>query len=292
MVLANSCKLWERKAKFLEITILDSYCNPSQNGTQGAIKKCLKMGWNSDLYDTKHDFVSRYGEKVLTLLGATAGERILDLGCGTGDLTELIHRKGALVVGIDRSKEMIASAKEKYPHLDFKVAAVEKFSCPVEFDAIFSNAVLHWVLQKEEAIKCMCGALKNQGRLVVEFGGKGNVESIVRSLKKALEQIGALKNAQKVIWYFPSLSEYTTLLEKNGFRVLYAIHFDRKTELKEDQGIEDWIKMFGQSYLQGLQEDEIKMVLGMVRDDLAKTNYKNGKWYADYKRLRVLAIKE
>jgi trans-aconitate methyltransferase len=201
-----------RIVKFQEITILDTNCDVILY-VYVAIPKYFRMGWNSDLYDTKHDFVSRYGEEVLTLLQATAGEKILDLGCGTGDLAEMIHRRGALVVGIDRSEDMIRSAKDKYPHLDFRVAAAESFSYPEEFDTIFSNAALHWVLKKKHAIKCMYGALKHQGRLVVEFGREGNVESIVRSLKNALNQTGESKNAQKIVWYFPSLSEYTTLLE-------------------------------------------------------------------------------
>ena len=248
--------------------------------------------WNSSLYDTKHDFVSKYGEDVLQLLDPMTGEKILDLGCGTGDLAEQIHQKGALVLGTDKSKEMIKTAKEKYPHIKFEVESAENFGYPQEFNAIFSNATLHWVLKKEEAIKCIYNSLKSKGRFVAEFGGKGNVESIVNSLKKSLTDLGLSETAKKIVWYFPSLSEYTTLLENNGFRVVYATHFDRETELKDENGIRNWIQMFGQSYLQDLQDFEIKAVLNIVEADLEKTNHKNGKWYADYKRLRILAIKE
>lgn len=254
--------------------------------------KVVEPTWNSSLYDTKHNFVSKYGEDVVRLLAPKNGEHILDVGCGTGDLAEMIRQEGALVVGIDNSAEMIATAKNKYPNIEFDVKSADNFKLTAQFDAVFSNATLHWVLEKEKAIDCIYDSLKNKGRFVAEFGGKANVESIVVSLKKALQTFGFHKNADTVVWYFPSLSEYTTLLEKRGFRVLYAAHFDRETELKDDNGIRNWLEMFGQLFLKGLQKTDIDAVLDTVEQDLRKTNYQNGKWYADYKRLRILAIKE
>src|SRR5690349_1218807 len=133
------------------------------------------MKWNTDLYDNNHAFVSRYGEDVIALLNPQAGERILDLGCGTGDLAEIIRQKGAAVTGLDSSPEMVATAAGKYPHIRFDVTSATDFSYEEKFDAIFSNATLHWVLECQKAIACIYNNLKpNGGRFVAEFGGKGN----------------------------------------------------------------------------------------------------------------------
>lgn len=248
--------------------------------------------WNASLYDNKHDFVFKYGEDLVDTLAPKTGERVLDLGCGTGYLTNVIAATGAEVIGIDNSFDMIAKAKNEYPSVEFRVMSATEFHFDESFDAIFSNAVLHWILDKEKAIDCMYTNLKRSGRLVLEMGGKGNVEAIVNALKDSLQKRGLIDSASKQIWYFPSLSEYTTLLEKRGFRVTYAAHFNRETELKDNNnGIKDWIKMFGSTFLQGIDEKVVNEILDEVQDVLKPTHFRNGKWYADYKRLRVVAIK-
>lgn len=252
-----------------------------------------EITWNATLYDNKHDFVFKYGEHLVQLLTPQEGERILDVGCGTGYLTNLIASSGAVVTGMDMSVDMIAKAKNQYPHLTFQVASVTDFKFKEPFDAIFSNAVLHWVTDKEKAIRCMYKTLKPGGRLVLEMGGKGNVERIVNALKTALLKHGYKKNAVREVWYYPSLSEYTGLLEKHGFRVTYATHYNRDTELKDaQQGIKDWILMFGSAFLEGIDSAKTDVILEEVQDILRHTQYRNYKWYADYKRLRVVAIKE
>ena len=134
----------------------------------------VHTSWNAHLYDDKHSFVFKYGEDLVDMLNPQAGERILDLGCGTGYLTNVIAGSGATVVGIDNSLEMISKAKTQYPALEFKVQSATEFYFDEHFSAIFSNAVLHWVLQKEMAIDCMYRNLKRSGRLVLEFCGKQN----------------------------------------------------------------------------------------------------------------------
>ncbi|MFL9483360.1 class I SAM-dependent methyltransferase [Chitinophagaceae bacterium LWZ2-11] len=248
--------------------------------------------WNANLYDDKHNFVFKYGEDLVDVLAPQKDEYILDLGCGTGYLTSLIGQRGAQVVGIDNSAEMIAKAKTEYPGVDFRVQSATGFHFDKSFDAIFSNAVLHWVLDKEDAIDCMYKNLKRNGRLVLEMGGKRNVESIINALRSALAKRGFMANANTQQWYFPSLSEYTTLLENRGFRVTYASHYNRETELKDNaSGIKDWIKMFAGAYLKELDENVVNEILEEVQQTLQPTNFKNGKWYADYKRLRIVAIK-
>jgi trans-aconitate methyltransferase len=249
--------------------------------------------WNTSLYDKKHDFVFKYGEYLVQMLTPLEGERILDVGCGTGYLTNLIAASGALVTGMDNSIDMIAKARNEYPHLPFRLASVTNFDFNEPFDALFSNAVLHWVTDKEQAVKSMYNNLKPGGRLVLEMGGKGNVETIIQALKKALINHGHQQQAARELWYFPSLSEYTGLLEKQGFRVTYAAHYNRETELKDtQQGIKDWVQMFGGAFLEGIEPGAKDKILDEVQETLRQTQFRNQKWYADYKRLRVVAIKE
>lgn len=250
------------------------------------------MQWNTNLYDQKHDFVSKYGEDVIELLAPKAGELILDLGCGTGDLADLISKRGAKVIGLDSSKEMIETARRKYPDIQFDVKSATDFSYDSPFDAVFSNATLHWVLDYESAVKCIYNTLKPNGRFVAEFGGKGNVANIVNALKGALKNEGYTEAANKQVWYFPSLSEYTSVLEQNSLRVVYAVHFDRDTLLKDDNGIRNWLQMFGQSYLQEVSADKMEGILQKVEEQIRPTNFKDNYWYADYVRLRVVAFKQ
>jgi trans-aconitate methyltransferase len=248
--------------------------------------------WNATLYDEKHNFVAKYGEDVVQLLAPQQGERILDLGCGTGYLTYLIAQAGARVIGIDNAAAMIHRAQAAYPDLDFRVMSATDFHFDTPFDAVFSNATLHWVLEKESAIEHIAHALKPGGRLILEMGGKGNVEEIVVATRKVLTRHGYYSNAATQLWYFPSLSEYTTLLEKKGFRVRFAAHFDRPTELKDTRdGIKDFLKMFGNAFFNNIPENEIDTVLGEIQDMVRPTNYRNGNWYGNYKRLRIAATK-
>ena len=248
--------------------------------------------WNASLYDNKHDFVFKFGEDLVHLLDPKPGERILDLGCGTGYLTNLIANSGAEVIGMDNSQEMIAKAKAEYPNLDFQFHSATDFQFRKPFEAVFSNAVLHWVLEKEKAIACIYKNLKPGGRFVMEMGGKDNVKRIVDAIKQVLAKHGFIKEAGMDIWYFPSVGEYTILLEAQGFRVTYAIHYDRDTILKDNaSGIKDWIKMFGSSFFKNANENQANEMLNEIQESLAKTNYKNEQWFADYKRLRVIAIK-
>jgi trans-aconitate methyltransferase len=250
------------------------------------------MKWDSNLYDQRHDFVSKYGEGLVELLDPKQGELILDLGCGTGDLAHLVSQKNAVVTGMDNSPEMIEAARKKYPDLQFDLKPAEDFSYPIQFDAVFSNATLHWVPEKEKATRCIYEALKPGGRFVAEFGGKGNVSNIVKALIAALSNRGYAEQDAKSVWYFPSLSEYSSLLEQHGFRVVFAAHYDRETLLQDKSGIKNWIQMFGHPYLQDLSQETIDTIMNDVEEQVRATNFKHGNWYADYVRLRIKAVKQ
>ncbi len=248
--------------------------------------------WNVDLYNKKHAFVYQHGEELIKILNPKKGEIILDLGCGSGQLANEISKSGAEVIGIDSSNEMIAEVKTKYPNLQFFVKNASNFQFKKPFDTIFSNAVLHWVIDGENAILSMNKNLKIGGRIVVEFGGKGNVKTIIRSVKKTLNERGYMKNSNTQIWYFPSISEYTSILEKNGFEVEYAHLYDRPTELADNEnGIKDWIEMFGSSFFSDIPSQEKSAILEEVQNNVKEKCFINGKWYADYKRIRILARK-
>lgn len=250
------------------------------------------MKWNSNLYDQSHDFVSKYGEGILSYLQPKAEETILDLGCGTGDLTDKIYRGGSKVIGVDSSVEMIEKARAKYPEIEFEQMDARVLKFNLSFDAIFSNAVLHWIPEKELVIKNMHDLLKPGGRIVLEFGAKGNTRNMLQALKESFLKRGHIQNASINNWYYPSIGEYATELENQGFRVTHAEHFDRFTPLKGDQGMKDWFVMFGGNFFNDISEEQKEDILEEVQSRLAPSHFVNGVWYADYKRIRIVAVKE
>ncbi|MEH1864814.1 MAG: class I SAM-dependent methyltransferase [Nostoc sp.] len=251
----------------------------------------LDNNWNTDLYEDKHAFVWQYGDNLLKVLNPKPGESILDLGCGTGQLTEKIAQAGAEVTGIDRASSMIETARQNYPHLRFDVADARDFQVLKPLDAVFSNAVLHWIKEADAAIASIHQALKPGGRFVAEFGGKGNVQAIVTALYSALEAIAISPQALNP-WYFPSIGEYATLLEQQGFDVTYATLFARPTPLTEGEaGMANWLEMFADAFLAGLSADQKIQIIRTVEEYLLPTLYQEGNWTADYWRIRIVAIK-
>ncbi len=249
--------------------------------------------WNTDLYEQQHAFVWQYGESLLELLAPQAGEKILDLGCGTGQLTAKIAESGAFVQGIDSSLAMISTAQSNYPHINFVAADARNFQVEEPLDAVFSNAVLHWIKQPDAAIDCVEKALKPGGRFVAEFGGKGNVGAIARALLKVLSEIGCEEPESLNPWYFPSIGEYALLLENQGFDVSYAVLFDRPTPLEGGTaGMVNWIEMFAGGFLSGLSQEVRSRAIKQVEERLRPALYRDGNWSADYRRIRVVTVKK
>ncbi|MDJ0632339.1 MAG: methyltransferase domain-containing protein [Xenococcaceae cyanobacterium MO_188.B29] len=249
-----------------------------------------KNNWNTVLYEGKHEFVWKYGEEVIELLAPQPGEYILDLGCGTGQLTDKIAATRAKVTGIDRSKEMIIKAKKNYPQLNFAVADATKFTLEQPLDAVFSNAVLHWIKRPEAVINCIQQALKPGGRFVAQFGGKDGVKQILQALTETLANSGY--GVATNPWYFPSIGEYTSLLEKHGLEVTYAHLFDRPTPLESgDAGLPNWLKMFAGSFVSRLSTEEEKEIIEQVVTKLKPILYSDGIWTADYRPIRIMAVK-
>jgi trans-aconitate methyltransferase len=249
--------------------------------------------WNANLYDAKHDFVWKYGSDVVSLLDPRAGERILDLGCGTGHLTAQIAESGAKVTGVDRSAKMVAAARLAYPKLKFEISDATSLSFHEEFDAVFSNATLHWIHQPELVLRGVWRALRPGGRFVAEFGGRKNIRAMQEALDLALVELGAAKAGEVNPWYYPSVSEYSTLAESNGFEVRFVTLFDRPTGLADGaEGMRNWITMFGGDYLAKAGEARREQFLGRVEETLRPELFRDGQWWADYRRLRLVACKE
>lgn len=249
--------------------------------------------WKPELYNEKHSFVYHYGESLIKLLDPKENQRILDLGCGSGQLTFKISELAKETVGIDKSPEMIADAKLKFPNIDFQVVDASNFRFDEKFDSIFSNATIHWVKNYKDTVKCMYENLNPNGKIVLEFGGKGNVQTIVNELRNSLRARGYNNQANINLWYFPSIGEYSTELESAGFKVVFAEHYDRPTELSdENSGIKDWISMFAESFFIEVKEKHIEEIKSEVQENTKEQCLVNGKWFADYKRIRIVAIKE
>jgi len=249
------------------------------------------LKWNASLYDTKCGFVTRYGEDLVELLAPASGERILDIGCGTGHLTKKIAEAGARVVGMDNSADMIAAARAAHPDLEFITANAADFALDPPFDAIFSNAALHWVTEAEAAVICMARALKLEGRFVAEFGGRGNVARITSALRDALRDLFQVDFHRN--HFYPGLGEYAGLLEKHGLSVRSAWLYERPTELPEGEtGLRHWIEMFWGSDLSDLSANQKERLLVQVENRLRPELFRDERWFADYRRLRIVAVKE
>ncbi|MGB0525394.1 MAG: class I SAM-dependent methyltransferase [Flammeovirgaceae bacterium] len=248
------------------------------------------MDWNANLYNTSHAFVYGYGASLIELLNPQVGEMILDIGCGSGQLTKEIADAGAVAFGIDASEAMIDDAKTRYPALDFQVMDGQALDFPLAFDAIFSNAAFHWMPNQEALTAGIVKHLKPGGRLVVEFGGKANVLAIRTALKAAFEKRGL---AFHEFWYFPSIATYSTLLEKFGLTVTYAQYYNRDTPLEGDGGMLHWLQMFGAVFFQEVNNQETKQaIIREAIEGLRPDFYTSNGWIADYKRIRIVAKKE
>ena len=251
----------------------------------------MNIKWDADKYTSDFSFVHQYGNSVIELIDADKCSTILDLGCGNGVLSKVLCDKGYNVRGIDASKELLDIAKKNYPDIEFIEADATNFSLQEPVDVVFSNAVFHWINreQQQDMLKCVYDAHKENGRFVFEFGGYQNNQLIHKALSEVFSEYGY---TYETPFYFPTISEYATLLENSGFMVRYAILFDRLTELKGENGLRDWINMFIKTPFTVINnEDEKRRIIEQVVDNLQDILYKDGKWYADYVRIRMRAIK-
>jgi 2-isopropylmalate synthase len=252
---------------------------------EGMIRR-NENSWNAQEYNKHAAFVSNLALPVVDLLAPIEGEEILDLGCGEGTLALEIQKSGAKVTGVDLSHEMVKSAKAK--GIDATLMSATELEFHNRFDAVFSNAVLHWVKESETAVKNIHDALKPHGRFVAEFGGAGNCKIAVDAMKEVFSnhpRFGMFEDP----WYFPSLEEYSALLESCGFRVEYIELIPRVTPVDD---IANWLDLFANGVTAHLSREEFSVFKEEVsRITKPKLYDENDGWHVDYVRLRVRAVK-
>lgn len=243
--------------------------------------------WDPQQYELNGAFVHGLAGGVMEWLAAAPGERILDLGCGDGQLTRRIIATGANVVGLDSSPQMAAAARAL--GIDVTVGSAE--AIPFEsasFDAVFSNAALHWVRDHDAMLSGVKRVLKPGGRFVAEFGGHGNIAAIRVAMRAALERFGFDGNRDDVN-YYPTPRFYTRRLEQHGFTVEKIALIPRPTALLEG-GMSGWIRTFRRGVLESLPEDARDKVVDEATRLLAQVLCdEEGNWSADYVRLRIIA---
>lgn len=246
----------------------------------------VNQSWNPDRYARNARFVADLGAPLLDLLQVKPGERVLDLGCGDGALTIKIAEAGADVVGVDGSPEQIEAARAL--GLDAHVMDGQALEFESEFDAVFSNAALHWMQRPDAVIAGMRKALKPGGRLVAEMGGQGNVAAISNALMAALDKRG-VDGSAAFPWYFPGPDEYGPMLENAGFEVRSIALIPRPTPLPGD--ISAWLETFGESFILRVPETDRRPYIDEVVEALRSSLYSpEGGWVADYVRLRFSAV--
>lgn len=247
----------------------------------------MKQTWNAKTYAENARFVSNLGLPVVEWLDPKAGERILDLGCGDGALTVKLHAFGCEVIGVDSSPDFIHAARSL--GVDARLLDGHQLQFDREFDAVFSNAALHWMKQPDRVIDGVWQALKPGGRFVGEFGGNGNVATITTALHTVLKQRGIDPDPINP-WYFPTVEEYQSQLEARGFSVNEIVLFPRPTALPTD--IRGWLSTFANPFTTTIATSErdalLEEVIARLEPALCDAS---GQWFADYVRLRFLARK-
>jgi len=243
------------------------------------------QAWSAEPYQTHAAFVPAFGEEVVSWLAPQPGERILDLGCGDGTLTARLRAHEVSVVGIDGSLAMASAARRR--RLPVVVMDGEAIAFARTFDAVFSNAAMHWMHDADAVAAGVARALRPGGRFVGEFGGHGCVAAIRTAV---LAVVGRRGRDVRSPWYFPTADAYRAVLERHGFEVDRIIVFPRPTPLPT--GIRGWLETFGGPLMGALapgeQADAIDEIERLLRPTLCD---ERGRWTADYTRLRFSATR-
>jgi SAM-dependent methyltransferase len=245
--------------------------------------------WDPERYQRDAGYVPALGRGVLEWLAPQPGERILDLGCGDGTLTAELQAVGAHVVGVDASPAQIAVCRAR--GLDAQVMAGEALTFEAAFEAVFSNAALHWMTRPDAVIAAVHRALVPGGRFVAEFGGAGNVAAVLEGILAVLDARG-FDGRPVVPWFFPTPEDYTARLHHAGFTVERMEHFARPTDLPGD--VIDWLDVFAPHFDALLPGDEIADFHAEVAQRVRQTLYDEVRdtWWVDYVRLRFIAQRD
>ena len=248
-----------------------------------------QQAWNPGQYDRAGAFVPKLAADLIELLAPQPGERVLDLGSGTGELTAQLAERGARPLGLDASSEMVAAAALKYPNLTFVVGDGQELTYAAEFDAVFSNATLHWMPRADDVALGVARALKPGGRFVAEFGGARCVQTVRNAVEAELRALG-FEGYATPAWFFPTVPQYARVLEQAGLFVRSALWFERPTRLEGKSGLSNWLELFCLPLLRALGDRRDELVAG-VEGRCHEQLFHDGAWWLDYTRLRVVATK-
>jgi trans-aconitate methyltransferase len=248
------------------------------------VETASSQTWSAQEYASNARFVAELAGEAVALLAPRSGERILDLGCGDGALTEQLCAAGATVIGVDAAPELVAAAQAR--GLDVRLQDAQALRFEREFDAVFSNAAIHWMRDPGAVVAGVARALVPGGRFVGEFGGHGNVASIVVALHAVVARRG-VATAQLMPWYFPTPAAYRTVLEAHGFAVEQIALHPRPTLLPTDMA--GWLRTFANPFFAPLAPSERAAALDETLALLRPALFADGRWTADYVRLRFAA---
>lgn len=250
------------------------------------------VNWAVATYDSAFGYVSAHGAPLVDLLDPQPDEKIIDLGCGAGALAAEVSARGAEVLGIDGSPEMIAKAKAQYPELSFTVGDAHDFTVAERYDAVASNGALHWLTRDPDAVIAQVhAAVRPGGRFVGEMGGAGNCAELIAAMLTAWREFGLPE--PELPWYFPTPAEYATRLEAGGFTVRLLEYAERPTRLTQGaNGAADWVRVFAAEPLAQVPAEMAEPLLMRINDLAAPALRRESGWVADYVRLRFAAVRK
>jgi SAM-dependent methyltransferase len=256
--------------------------------------------WDAAGYDASFSFVTSYGAALLDLLAARPGERVLDLGCGTGHQAAELAALGVEVVGVDADPAMVALARDEHPGLRVELADAQDPAALLAIvgrplDAVLSNAALHWMPRQDDVVAGIAAVLRPGGRLVAEMGGGRNVARTTEAIRAGREAVGLDPDIASS-WTFPTPAETASRLERHGFDVGLVQCFERMTPLSPGDATSAWARMFGAALVADVPDDrrdEFDRAVDARAAELGLATRPDGEpgWWADYVRLRMVAVR-
>ncbi len=247
----------------------------------------MNIEWEAGTYAEKFSFVPEYGEALLGLLDSPRDAPVIDLGCGDGALTAKIAGKGYEVIGVDASPAMLERARGRCPGARFILADALDYSAHGAAGAVFSNAVFHWIDEKDQGrlLANIAGSLRPGGQLVCEFGGKGNAGTVHAALERSFGKRGL---ACPRTFFFPDMIDYAWMLADAGLVAAFAVLFPRRTKVTS---VEDWIRMFVKAPFAGMAEGLKDEIIAEAQEACRPALFDAEGWHVDYVRLRIKAVK-